>query len=63
MNQSRKDVSLPAHCVKSVQIRSFFWSIFFRIQAEYGSNAGKYGPEETSYLDNFHAVALMLLLN
>ena len=24
------------HCVKSVQIRSFFWSVFFHIQAKYG---------------------------
>ena len=24
------------HCVKSVQIRSFFWSIFSRIRTEYG---------------------------
>ena len=24
------------HCVKSVQIRSFFWSVFFRIRTEYG---------------------------
>ena len=24
------------HCVKSVQIRSFFWSVFFRIHTEYG---------------------------
>ena len=23
------------HCVKSVQIRSFFWSLFFRIRTEY----------------------------
>ena len=23
------------HCVKSVQIRSFFWSVFFRIRTEY----------------------------
>ena len=25
------------HCVKSVQIRSFFWSVFSRIRTEYGS--------------------------
>ena len=25
-----------AHCVKSVQIRSFFWSVFSRILTEYG---------------------------
>ena len=24
------------HCVKSIQIRSFFWSVFFRIWTEYG---------------------------
>ena len=24
------------HCVKSVEIRSFFWSVFSRIQTEYG---------------------------
>ena len=35
--------------MKSVQIRSFFWSVF-------SSNAGKYGPEKTPYLDTFHAV-------
>ena len=32
---------------KSVQIRSYFWSVFFRIP-----NAGKYG-----HLDTFHAVS------
>ena len=25
-----------SHCVKSVQIRSFFWSVFSRIRTEYG---------------------------
>ena len=47
------------HCVKSVQIRSFFWSAFSCIQTEYGDlrpNTGKYGPEKTPYLDNFRAV-------
>ena len=24
------------HCVKSVQIRSFFWSVFYHIRTEYG---------------------------
>ena len=41
--------SQQEHCVKSVQIRSFFWSVF-------SPNAGKYGPEKTPYLDTFHAV-------
>ena len=49
------------HCMKSVQIPSFFWSVFSRIRTEYGDllfspNAGKYGPEKTPYLDTFHAV-------
>ena len=61
----------PAHCVKSVQIRSFFWSVFSCTWTEYGDlrmrynlvfspNAGKYGPEKTSYLDTFHIVAALL---
>ena len=33
----------------SVQIRSFFWSVFSRIRT-------KYGLEKTSYLDTFHAI-------
>ena len=52
------------HCVTSVQIRSFFWSVLSRIRTEYGEilrtvfspNAEKYGPEKTPYLDTFHAV-------
>ena len=40
------------HCVKSVQIRNFFWSIF----SIFSRNARKYGPEKTPYLDTFHAV-------
>ena len=39
------------HCVKSVQIRSYFWSLFSCIRL----NTGKYGPEITPYLDAFHA--------
>ena len=35
---------------KKVQIRSFFWSLC-------SPNAGKYGPEKTSYLDTFQVVA------
>ena len=30
------------HCVKSVQIRNFFWSIFFCIWTEYGDLLCKY---------------------
>ena len=37
------------HSLKSVQIRSYFWSVF-------SPNVGKCGPEITPYLDTFHAV-------
>ena len=36
-------------CVKSVQVRSFFWSVF-------SPNAGKYGQDKTLYLDTFQVV-------
>ena len=42
------DDAVCNHCVKSVQIRSYFWSLFFCIRT-------KYGPEITPYLDTFHA--------
>ena len=48
------------HCVKSVQIRSYFWFVFSCIRIEYGDlrnpNTGKHGPKITPYLDTFHAV-------
>ena len=37
------------HCVKSIQIRSFFWSTF-------SPKTGKYGQEKAPYLETFHAV-------
>ena len=39
------DMFLASHCVKSVQIRSFFWS-----------ECGKIRPRKTPYLDTFHVV-------
>ena len=46
--------------VKSVQMRSFFWSVSFCIQTKYGDlfspNTGKYGPKKALYLDTFYAV-------
>ena len=30
---------IAKHWVKNVQIRSFFWSVFYRIQSERGGNA------------------------
>ena len=59
---------LPEKCPNT----EFFWSIFFlhsdwiRRDAEYLSvfspSAGKYGPEKTPYLDNFHAVKCLPIL-
>ena len=43
-----------SHCVKSVQIRSFFWSVFPYIQCEYR----KIRTRKTPYLDTFHAVSV-----
>ena len=49
--------------MRYVQIRRFVWSIFSRIRTEYKEisppDARKYGPEETPYLDTFHAVQLL----
>ena len=54
-------MELYLHCVKSVQIRNFFRSVFCHIRTEYylsvfSLNAGKYGPEKTPYLDTVHIV-------
>ena len=46
---SKQSHWLHLHCMKSVQIRSFFWSVF-------SPNVGKYGPEKTPHLDTFYAV-------
>ena len=46
---------ITSHCMKSVQIRSYFWSVFSCIRTKYR----KYGPEITPYLDIFHAVSLL----
>ena len=42
-------------CVKSVQIQSYFWSIFSCIQSEYR----KIRTRNTPYLDTFHAVQVL----
>ena len=36
--------------MKTVQIRSYFWTVF-------SPNTGKYGPEITPYLDTFYSVS------
>ena len=43
------------HCVKSVQIRSFFWSGFSCIPAEYGDNNGV-------FIVNFEHILNLVLL-
>ena len=54
------------HCMRSIQIRSFFFSIFSRIRTSYLSvfspNAGKYGPEKTPDLGTSHAVYVFYFL-
>ena len=42
-----------SHCMKSVQIRSFFGPYF----SVFGLNTRKYEPEKSPYLDTFHAVS------
>ena len=42
------------HGVKSVQIWSYFWSVF--------SCTSKYGPEITPHLDTFHAVVTFVIV-
>ena len=50
------------YCVKSFQIRSFFWSVFSRIRTEYRENlliqseCGKIRTKKTPYLDSFYAL-------
>ena len=44
------------HCVKSVQIRSYFSGPYFPV---FSPNTGKYGPEITPYLVIFHAVIVI----
>ena len=45
------------HFVKSVQILSFFWSVFSTPNLSvFSQNTGKYRPEKTQYLDTFHPV-------
>ena len=58
-------IKIEHYCVKSVQIKSFFWSVFSSIWTKYGEiqylskfspNRGKYGPEKTPSLNTFHTV-------
>ena len=52
-----------SHWVKSVLIRSFFWSVFSHVRTDtsylsvFSPNSGNNRPEKTPYLDTFHAVS------
>ena len=60
------DLHIPIHCVKSVQIGSFFWSLFSRIWTKYRDLRSKSpysfrilenaDQKKTPYLDTFHTV-------
>ena len=66
-NKGQNKISI--HCVKSVQIRSFFWSLFSCILTKYGEiwSITPYSVQmrqntdqkKTPYLDTFHAVIIM----
>ena len=52
------------HCMKSVQKRSFFWSVFslfplFGLYNVCSTSTAKYGPEKTPYLDTFTQCSLL----
>ena len=49
--KQRDTSQVSHHCVKSVQIWSYFWSVF-------SPNTGKYGPEITPYLDTSQASSM-----
>ena len=52
------------HCVKCVQIRSFFWSIFSRNRTEYGEIRSTYtwkGVKETFLTISFFCVMVRLI--
>ena len=60
---------ISIHCLKSVQIRSYIWSVFSRNRTEYGEILRIYpysirirentDQKKTPYLDTFHAVIIM----
>ena len=58
---------IKMHCVKSVQIRSIFWSTFSRIRTAYGvsprtqSECGKTRTGITPITDTFHSVMVIIV--
>ena len=55
-----KSISLLLHCVKIVQIRSFFWSVFSRIWTEYGDLLRK-SPHSVQMRENTDQKKLFIL--
>ena len=47
----------PIHCVKSVQIQSFFWSVFTCIESKCGQLRNR-----KKYLNTFHAVIMYSII-
>ena len=74
MKYSELRYSRTIHYVKSVQIRSCFWSVFSGFLTEYGDllrnpiysvfspNTGKYGPKINPYLDTSNAAITAMTL-
>ena len=54
---NKKKTSSNIHCVKSVEIQSFFWSVFSHIRTEYGeilqSKCGKIRTRKNSIFGHF----------
>ena len=49
--------SCQEHCVKSVQIRGFFWSVFSRIRTEYGDLLRKFVLRNSVLRSDFKSVS------
>ena len=73
LSYGRLSISFPTpfygcfHCVKSVQIRSFFWSVFSRIRTEYGEILRIYGQcskhwTETHSFKWWHCLVQLLVI-
>ena len=68
MLQDSCDLNILSHCVKSVQIQSFFWSVFSCIWTEYGEilfislysvRMRENTDQKKLYLETFHAVVIV----
>ena len=57
--------SFKIHCVKSIQLRSFFWSVFsiYSVSLRIQSGWGKIQTRKRTYSDTFHAVNTLQTLH